>query len=274
MKKISGFVFLLIMSVLLFNAAHAETLDKELTAAFPPTGHKVSFDPKEPLMFIWTDSLRDHIPYSFRLVQMKPGQKPEEAVKLNTPIFQVKEINNYYVYYPWDYGMFSNNTEYAWEVSSLKDGSRMVSSFYYTESAQRYYYTLRYYNQFAELKEKLDGSYQMAYDKLLRIHYTELYHVPEGQGLRFRILDKNRQILIQTDENGRVANDVDVPRVDIRRRENWVTINLNRVENSLIDYGPFYYLEVWNGKGEYYFLRFRCDYSNPLYTYQVGPWRP
>lgn len=269
MKKIVGLACFAIM-YLFFNTARAETLDKELRVAFPPNGYKVSFDPAEPVMFIWTDSLRDHIPYRFVLVQMKDGQKPEEAIKYNTPVFQVNEVRNYYVYYPENLPWFKNSTSYAWQVTSLKDGSMVTGDFYYVESNQKYYYTLRYYNRFAELKEKLDGSYQIAFDKLIRIHYTELYQVSPNQGLRFRILDKDRRILVQTDEEGKIINATNIPAVPIRRRENWVTVNLNQVPDNIIDYGPFYYLEVWNEKGEYYFLRFQCDYSQPFYTYQVS----
>lgn len=269
MKKIIGLLCFFLGSLLL-HAANTETLDKELKIAFPPNGHKLSFDPGQPLMFVWTDSLRDHTPYNFILVEMKSGQSVEEALKLNTPLSQIKEINNYYTYYPWNAPWFKNNVQYAWQVTSLKDGSRVTASFYFTQSAPQYQYILKYNNRFAELKEKLDGSYQMAFDKYLMIHYTELYQVSPEQGLRFRILDKNRQILVQTDDNGNIINNTTIPKVPIRRRENWVTINLNQVSNDMMDYGPFYYLEVWNGKGEYHFLRFRCDYSLPSYNYQVA----
>ena len=113
------------------------------------------------------------------------------------------------------------------------------------------------------VQEKLDGTCHVAYNDILRIHYEEPYAVSNIQRLRFRILDKYRNVLLETNEQGVVQNTSCSSTLSpiIKTGENWLTINLTCL-NLVEDY--YYYLEVWNGKGEISYLRFVClPYNQP-----------
>lgn len=110
------------------------------------------------------------------------------------------------------------------------------------------------------VQEKLDGTCHLAFDEILRIHYEEPYAVPDHQRLRFRIYDKYRNLVVGTDETGLVENagcsDTLSPRIKIG--ENWLIVNLTCLGLD----EDYYYLEVWNGKGEVSYLRFKCRPAN------------
>lgn len=108
------------------------------------------------------------------------------------------------------------------------------------------------------VQEKLDGTCHVAYNDVLKIHYEEPYAVSNHQRLRFRILDKYRSIILETSEMGIVDNAgcADTLSPKIKTGENWLTINLSCLD--AIEDEHYYYLEVWNGKGEISYLRFVC----------------
>lgn len=108
------------------------------------------------------------------------------------------------------------------------------------------------------VQEKLDGTCHVVYNHKLKIHYEEPYSVSDTQRLRFCIYDKNRNVLVRTNEAGLIDNAscVDTLSPKIKTGENWLTIEL--LCPSLFEEYNYYYLEVWNGKGETSYLRFKC----------------
>ncbi len=108
------------------------------------------------------------------------------------------------------------------------------------------------------VQEKLDGTCHVVCNWKLRIHYEEPYSVSDTQRLRFCIYDKNRNVLVRTNEAGLIDNAscVDTLSPKIKTGENWLTIEL--LCPSLFEEYNYYYLEVWNGKGETSYLRFKC----------------
>lgn len=107
------------------------------------------------------------------------------------------------------------------------------------------------------VQEKMDGTCHAVYDNVLRIHYEEPYAVSNSQRLRFKVYDKYRNVVIQTDDAGNITDSICGAITQspvITTGENWLEINFwcfNLYE------GEYYYLEVWNGKGEKGFLRFK-----------------
>ena len=120
------------------------------------------------------------------------------------------------------------------------------------------------YNVWMYTREKMDGSYYIALDNVLRLHVYEPYAVGASQRLRFCVYDSERRIVVKTGENGNVIvpDESTIQSPQITTGENWVTLNLG---NSCTYYHD-YYLEVWNSKGEKSFLRFRSTPSNPRAT--------
>lgn len=105
------------------------------------------------------------------------------------------------------------------------------------------------------LKEKLDGSYQVCYSRQLLIHYTEPYVVADTQRLRFRIYDDRRNVVLNTNDAGVIVSyTYPVQSPVIQTGENWLTVVLG----ANCEYGRYYYLEVWDSKGERSYSRFKC----------------
>ena len=107
------------------------------------------------------------------------------------------------------------------------------------------------------VQERMDGTFYEVYDSVLRIHYNEPYTVSNHQRLRFKVYDKYRNVIAQTDNAGNITNsacDAMTPSPSIKTGENWLTINLGCFN---LNEGEYYYMEVWNGKGEKGYLRFK-----------------
>lgn len=108
------------------------------------------------------------------------------------------------------------------------------------------------------VQEKMDGSCHLVQNWKLRIYYVEPYAVTSHQRLRYRIYDSHRNLLVKTNEAGVIDNAVcaDTLSPRIKTGENWLTIDLSCP--GVFDIYNYYYLEVWNGKGEVSYLRFIC----------------
>ena len=125
----------------------------------------------------------------------------------------------------------------------------------------------RKHNHYMYLRERLDGSYQIAYDKQVWLHYLEPYTIPDTQGLRFRVFDDNHSLVVETDEDG-IPSNPNCPRVPIEYGDNWVVVNLS----SLTSFDQFYTMEVWDSKGETRYLRFLCKSSQLSMTEMEQGW--
>lgn len=107
------------------------------------------------------------------------------------------------------------------------------------------------------VQERMDGTFHEVYDSVLRIHFDEPYAVSNHQRLRFKVYDKYRNVIVQTDNAGNITDSICGAITQspiITTGENWLEINFWCFN---LDEGEYYYLEVWNGKGEKGFLRFK-----------------
>lgn len=107
------------------------------------------------------------------------------------------------------------------------------------------------------VQERMDGTCHAVYDSILRIHYEEPYTVSNHQRLRFKVYDKYRNVIVQTDNAGNITDSTCgaiTQSPAITTGENWLEINFWCFN---LDEGEYYYLEVWNGKGEKGYLRFK-----------------
>jgi hypothetical protein len=224
-------------------------------AYFPGNGVSVTFSENDCFTFLWPKKWSSKSELKFLLVKLKDGQKPEEAILSNTPVFQQDGIKTHYLDYPLkadplDYG------EYVWQLQNEKGKVLLRTQFNIDSIGNSGYEVERVDNGWMYMKEKLDGSYHDADDKILKIHVEEPYAVRTDQHLRFCVYDEHRNVVLKTNELGTVveyaASPISSPA--IQTGENWVSLSLG--DNC--NYNQNYYLEVWDSKGGKSFLRFRC----------------
>ncbi len=265
MNKIFAFI-------MIFLPVFAFGQKVKMWAIYPLEKYPVSFTREEPFPFIWSDTTGQYAPYVFSLYEILKGQTPEDAIKYNKPIYSQTDVQLYYLNYPWNAPSLSSG-DYVFQVVAQKDKDiRALGRLKISIDSVPLHpsLTLKYYNYYVPLKEAYDGSYQMAYDKRLYIHYQEFYKPAQRQGLRFIIRNMNREILVETDEAGVVLNNY-APSIPIRYRDNYVVINLETCPGIFYKTSvpnAYYTLEVWNEKREYFFLRFACDPSKPIFQLQ------
>lgn len=235
---------------------------------FPGDGATVTFDPEEFFTFLWPEKWSAKSSLSFVLVAVNKGQTAEEALLANKPIVQEKGIRSYYVQYPCDAPPLGFG-EYAWQIKS-EDGKELLTTrFIIGEVNSSGFESYSPQNVWMYTKEKQDGSYHIAYDKVLRIHYTEPYEVSSGQRLRFCIYDSHRNIVLRTDNEGHIVEPAgcSIASPSIKTGENWLSLSVglcSYYDSLSYDSSDDYYLEVWDSKGEKSFLRFRCVQSMPI----------
>lgn len=198
---------------------------------------------------------------------MDDGQTAEEAVSKNIPLYKEESIQSYYVQYPWDAPPLEFG-EYAWQVKNANGKVLLTTQFRVGSVNNSKYEITTPDNVWMYLKEKPDGSYHIAYDRMLYIHYAEPYEVNTDQRLRFCIYDSHRNIVLRTNDDGLVVEPAGylMTPPTIKTGENWLRLSVglcSYYDDATHDYPDDYYLEVWDGKGEKSFLRFRCVHSMP-----------
>lgn len=234
---------------------------------FPGDGATVTFDPNDFFTFLWPEKWPAKSSLSFVLVAVNKGQTVEEALSDNKPIVQENDIKSYYVQYPCDAPPLEFG-EYAWQIKNADGKTLLTTHFFIGEENSSGYEIYTPQNVWMYTKERQDGSYHIAYDRVLRIHYTEPYEVNADQKLRFCIYDSHRNIVLRTDDEGHIVEPAGYSMTSptIQTGENWLsfTVGLCSYYDSYShDYPDDYYLEVWDSKGEKSFLRFRCVHSIP-----------
>lgn len=260
---------ILITSILLLVfASRATSIDLRSNAPFPTKvpsyfpgdGACVVFHPGEFFTFLWPESWVNSSALSFILVAVNDGQNSEEALLYNTPIYQENDIRTYYLQYPPDAPPLGHGN-YAWQIRNENDYVLLSTDFQIGSVNTSGYEVPAPDHVWMYTKEKLDGSYHIAYDKMLHIHVCEPYAVCDTQKLRFCVYDSERGIVLRTNEGGFVTDyaTVRVSSPSLTTGENWIRLFLNSNCDNYSDY----YLEVWDGKGGKSFLRFQCVPSNP-----------
>ena len=234
---------------------------------FPGDGVTVTFDPDAFFTFLWPEKWSAKSSLSFVLVAVNKGQTAEEALLENTPIVQEKYIRSYYIQYPCDAPPLEFG-EYAWQIKNADGKTLLTTHFAIGEENSSGYEIYALQNAWMYTKEQLDGSYHIAYDRVLRIHYTEPYEVSADQKLRFCIYDSHRNIVLRTNDEGYIVEPAGYSMTSptIQTGENWLSFSVglcSYYDSFSHDYPDDYYLEVWDSKGEKSFLRFRCVHSMP-----------
>jgi len=220
--------------------------------------------PGEDFTIMWSDTNLVYAPYYIKLVEITGTQTPQEALDENPPVFAIDSLDIFYFNYPWNAPILVENQKYAFSVTGILKFDTVKSITYFTINNNTSYerINLRRTNLYALLQESLDGNIHAGYDKRVWIKYRENYEVPVTQGLRYAIYDDQRRLIVETDESGSPNPNASAPVLPIKYGENYLMINLETCPR--VKARQVYYLEVWNEKGQYKYLRFMTDYSIPV----------
>jgi hypothetical protein len=92
----------------------------------PPEGAKLGGPYPD---FVWTAPVgySGRATYKLRIVEVRPGQTKEEALRANRPWFEKAGINSTRLRYPMRARKFDDDKEYAWEVVAAAEGATAVS---------------------------------------------------------------------------------------------------------------------------------------------------
>ena len=249
------------------NLRTVAPLSSKTPAYFPGDGVCVVYNPDVFFTFLWPEKWSEKSDLSFVLVAMEDGQTAEDAVLINSPLFKKEGIQSYYVHYPLDAPPLEYG-EYAWQVKNANGKVLLTTQFRVGSEKSSGYEIPVPDNVWMYLKEKQDGSYHLAFDMALYIHYTEPYEVSTNQKLRFCIYDSHRNVVLRTNDEGLVVEPAgySMTTPTIRTGENWLRFSVglcSYYDDATHDYPDDYYLEVWDSKGEKSFMRFRCVHSMP-----------
>lgn len=281
MNNSSLYIFLLaVLSVICFTVSAASVHSEDGAASNVPTyypgdGISVRFTDDNPFIFLWPERWSGQSALSFVLVAVNDGQTAAEAIVSNEALYREDGITTYYVHYPLNRQPLENG-EYAWQVKNANGTVLLTTSFRIDSLREDPYQVYQRKTLCMYPKEKQEGGYHVAYDKIIRLHFTEPYEVRPSQRLRFCIYDSHRNIVLRTDEEGNVVEYAATSIISpvIKTGENWVQLDVEGncvfYEDHLHNYADDYYLEVWDSKGEKGFLRFRCMYSIPFVAIDSG----
>jgi hypothetical protein len=242
--KIVMFCFAIVLSVGMRKS------QSQTPKVFFPDYVEIAFTTTDFFTFMWTDTNLIYAPYQFALYRAKD----------TIPIYSATGIKEYYVNYPWNAPPLETDS-YVWSVTSMS-GNWSGTGYFYIHPQALKLSLFRAKNQYTELRERLDGSYQYAFDKWLYFHYSQFYITQGNQGLRFVIRDESHNEIIRTNEYGVPDGSCPVPVVPISYKENYLVLKLDQCPE--IEYYKYYYLDVWNEKDEHLYLRFQCRPSSPV----------
>jgi len=235
------------------------------TILYPKDGAELPFNrdvPDEYFTFMWSDTNLVYAPYDIKIAEITGTQTPQEALDNNPPVFVMDSLDIFYFNYPWNAPVLEEKKSYAFSVTGVSESDTVIKIIEFSINngmLTPIVFEWRRANQYALLQESLDGSVHAGYDKRVRIKYRENYEVSLSQNLRYAIYDAQRRLIVKTDESGSLGESSSISLVSIRYGENYVEINLE-THREIKTRQP-YYLEVWNEKGQYWYLRFMCDYS-------------
>ena len=244
--------------IMLFSHAQGFTI------LYPKNGAELPFNrdvPGQYFTFMWSDTNLMYAPYHIKIAEITGTQTPQEALDQNPPVFVRDSLAIFYFNYPWNAPVLGNKKKYAFSVTGILNSDTVITIIDFiinNELSPQEGFVQRSVNQYAMLQESLDGTIHAGYDKHLWVKYKENYEVGASQKLRYVIYDEQHRIIVKTNEAGALNPEV-VNTLPIRYGENYLIIKFDIF--PAIKPRQTYFLEVWNEKGQFQYLRFMCDYS-------------
>jgi hypothetical protein len=186
--------------------------------------------------------------YRMVVTPLTQGQSADEAVAVNTPIFFMNNLQESQVQYPFDAPALVPGNHYAWQV-------QLMSSDVIANKTEAWEFIEAIYitppdNKYAVVKQKLDGGFYSAVNNRVFFKFDESYataKVAECHIYDSKMQDVKSKTYDATKDNNSIALQ--------SKGYNQYEIDLNGMNVS----SGYYTLEIKNGKGQKFMLKFRVE---------------
>jgi len=204
--------------------------------------NNTTIEPNQPV-FTWTAGMNDAQLYDFVLVEMLGKQSVQEAVRKNTPIYEVKNLSSSVYLLP-SFIALEKCKKYAWKVTKAGDKEILKSSeiFSFKTKCSSALAPNNNNQSYAVLKKQLDGGYILARNGILKFKFDEPYYQEANTYLDFKIKDKtNNSVPVGINE--------------------LLIYGDNRYELNLTQLDPdvHYTLEITDSKKKQHYLKFKTN---------------
>lgn len=183
--------------------------------------------------------------YRMTVMPLNQGQSADEAVTVNSPIYLKNNLQENQVQYPFDAPALIPGNHYAWQVELMSNDviANKTEAWEFIEAIHVAPPDMKY----ALVKTSLDGSFYTAVNNKIFFRFDESYATSEV--VDCEIFDTKMQTVKSKTEDATKKNAA----VALKREGyNQYEVDLNNMNVS----SGFYYLQIKNGKGQAFKLKF------------------
>jgi len=187
--------------------------------------------------------------YRILVCPMTEGQSPDEAITINTPIYFKNNLTELQVQYPFDAINLEAGKHYAWQVQKISNDIVISKSecWEFVEPLNLQIKDVKY----AVMKDKPDGSFYETSNNRIFFRFDEQYAI--GKVVECNIYDYAMKKVKMETKNSKQS---DAQGIALEQQ------GYNQYEVDLKGFSintGFYYLEILNGKGQKFMLKFHVN---------------
>ncbi len=203
-----------------------------------PYNH-TAVDAEQPV-FTWTSGINQAQLYDYVLVEIIGNQSSNEAIRLNKPIYEAKDLPTSVHVLPTHISL-QKCKKYAWQIRSEgSNKSVAISEIFTFNSDCDNSVSPNTSHTYAVLRKYLDGGYFIAENRMLKFKFDEAYFQDDNINLNFKIKDiANNEVAIADNKL-------------LDYGDNRYLLDL-----SNLDLGAFYSLEIIDSKRNRFYLKFK-----------------
>lgn len=185
--------------------------------------------------------------YRMLVVPLNDGQTADEAVAVNTPLYVKNNLEENQVQYPFDATTLEPGKHYGWQVQLISNDVviNKTEAWEFIEAIDIVPKDVKY----ATVRPTLDGAFYPAVNNRIFFRFDETY-ATDGGNVKCTVLDTYMRPI--------KANTLNAADGSIALKKN----GFNQYEvdlNSLNVKSGYYYLQIDNGKGQLFMLKFRIN---------------
>jgi len=248
------------VNVITTRSAEGEKDCQELESDITSSLYLINPDDKDTVnspypILVWNHNdlptMQTGINESFRMTvcPMTEGQSPDEAITVNTPIYFKNNLTELQVQYPSDAPGLEAGKHYAWQVERISNDVVLNKSecWEFIEPVTK---TVKD-NKYVVMKNKPDGSFYEAANNRIFFRFDESYAT--SKVVECNIYDYGMK---KVKANAKNSKQNDAQGIALQQQ------GYNQYEVDLKGFdikSGFYYLEILNGKGQKFMLKFHVN---------------